>query len=254
MKRLLNLQRYSRTVQCLHVVGGFHGNHRSVTHVPDLDFDAIAGRFPEHMVHQKVDPCLPSRFGLSDSQLTLGLLPVTTSTAGSEATFWVPFLVHIGSPATLFSKKTIDALKMDLADHIDVEGKRILWREATGRFTDVNVLGTDFLQHGDLSVCYRTGEVQFSLVDTSPMTSVTVFGLGTSLTVTPATLTAQGLKFAIKAMLPNSLTCDAPDLIIETPEGHVLGSCDPIRADVKYSFSHPPTRNAWDRSRAFCGF
>jgi hypothetical protein len=242
MKRLLNLQRYSRTAQVLHVVGGFHCNHRSVIDVPVFDFDYLARHFPEHMVHQKVDPFLPSRFRLSAHyDRALGLLPVTTSTAGSEATFWVPFVLDIGLQATVFSKKTVDALKLDLADAVTIEGKRIIWREATGRFTDLNVLGTDFLRHGDLSICYRTGEVRFSHVPTMP---VTVFGLGTSLTVTPATLTAQGLKFAIKAMLRKRVTCEAPDLIIKTAEGHVLDSCDPIHADVKYSFALPPTKHA----------
>jgi hypothetical protein len=192
------------------------------------------------MVHQKVHPFLPSRFCLSNELRTLGLLPVTTSTAGSKATFWVPFLIDIGSPATCFSKKTIDALNMDLADHIIIEGKRILWQTSTRHFETINILGTDFLRHGDLSICYLTKEVQFSLLDKPTMPSVTVFGLGTSLTVTPATFTAQDLKFAIKAMLPNSVTCDAPDLIIKTAEGHVMDACDPVHADVKYSFALPP--------------
>jgi hypothetical protein len=249
MKRLLNLHAYSRTVQCLHIVGDFHCSYRSVTVAPGLAFDAIAGHFPKHMVHQKVDPSLPSRFRLSNELRTLGLLLVTTSTAGSEATFWVPFLIDTGSPATFFCKKTIDALKMDRADHIAVEGQRILWCEATEHFDDLNVLGTNFLRHGKLSVCYRTNEVRFSLLDIPTMPSVTVFGLGTSLAVTPATFTVPSMKFAIKAMLPNSVTCDAPDLIIKTAEGHVLDSCDPIHADVKYSFALPPTKNAWDRVR-----
>jgi hypothetical protein len=171
-------------------------------------------------IRRLIHPCRRVS-ALSNELRTLGLLPVTTSTAGSEATFWVPFLIDIGSPATFFSKKTIDALKMDLADHIAVEGKRILWRKPRITSTTINVLGTDFLRHGDLSICYRTNEVQFSLLDMPTMPSVTVFGLGTSLTVTPATFTAQDLKFAIKAMLPNSVTCDAPDLIIKTAEGHV---------------------------------
>jgi hypothetical protein len=254
MKRLLNLQRYSRTAQCLHVVGGFHCNHRSVMELTVLDFDAVAGYFPEHMVHQKVDPFLRqrSRFGISEHRRVQCLLPVTTSTAGSEATFWVPFLIDTGSPATFISKKTIDALKMDLADdHIAVEGKRMLWREATGGIKDPNVLGTDFLRHGDLSICYRTGEVRFSHVPTMP---VTVFGLGTSLTVTPATLTAQGLKFAIKAALPETVTCNAPLMRINTPDGRVLDPCDPVHADVKYSFALPPTKNAWDHAHTFGGF
>jgi hypothetical protein len=245
MKRLLNLQRYSRTAQRLHVVGGFHCNHRSVIDTPVLDFDGVARHFPKHMVHQKVDPFLPSRFCLSNRvyyfDRALGLLPVTTSTAGSEATFWVPFVLDIGSPKTSFSKRTIDALKMDLPHHVIIEGKRIYCMEATGRFKDLNVLGTDFLRHGDLSICFRTREVRFSHADFPTMPSVTVFGLGTSLTVTPATLTAQGLKFAIKAMLPNDVKCDAPLLRIMTPEGHVLDACDAIHADVKYSFALPPT-------------
>jgi hypothetical protein len=249
MKRLLTLQRYSRTAHCLHVVGGFRCNRRSVKDYTVLDFDAIAGYFPKYMVHQKVDPTLPSRFRMSYHLRPLGLLPVTTSTAGSEATFWVPFLIDTSSSATFFSKKTIDAL--NLPDHVTIEGKRIIWREATGCFpnvlgtdfkllgTDLNVLGTDFLRHGDLSLCYRTNEVRFSLLDMPTKPSVTVFGLGTSLTV-PATLTAQGLKFAIKAMLPKRVTCDAPDLIIKTAEGHVLDSCDQIHSDIKYSFALPP--------------
>jgi hypothetical protein len=249
MKRLLNLQRYSRTAQCLHVVGGFHCNRRSLMDVPVFDVDYIARHFPKHMVHQKVDPLQPSRFRLSDFDRALGLLPVTTSTAGSEATFWVPFVLDIGSSATFFSKKTIDALEIDLPDRVAIEGKRILCQNAAGRFThlnfnlpdtDLNVLGTDFLRHGELSICYRTGKVRFSLVDMSTKPSVTVFGLGTSLDVTPATLTAQGLKFAIKAMLPKRVTCDAPDLIIKTAEGHVLDSCDQIHSDIKYSFALPP--------------
>jgi hypothetical protein len=244
MKRLLNLPRCSRTVQCRHVVGGMHCNRRSVTDLllEDVHFDTFADHFPKRMFHQKVDPSLGPvrRFALTGlHRRTLGLLPVTTSTAGSEASFWVPFLIDIGSPATFFSKKTIDALNM-VGDHIIIEGKRILWREATGRVKDHNVLGTDFLRHGDLSICYRTNEVQFSLLDKPTMPSVTVFGLGTSLTVTPATLTAQGLKFAIKTMLPNKVTCDAPLVRIKTAEGHVMDACDPVHADVKYSFALPP--------------
>jgi hypothetical protein len=245
MKRLLNLPRCSRTVRCRHVVGAMHCN-RSATDMVLLDFSAddfgVSFRSAKGMFHQKVDPSLgpERRFALSQSLRVLGLFPVTTSTGGSEATFWVPFLIDIGSPATFFSKKTIDALKLDLADHIAVEGKRIVWTEATGHFDDLNVLGTNFLQHGGLSIRYRTNEVQFSLLGMPTMPSVTVFGLGTSHTVTPATLTAQALKFAIKAMLPNSVTCDAPLVRIKTPEGHVLDSCDPVHADVKYSFALPP--------------
>jgi hypothetical protein len=124
--------------------------------------------------------------------------------------------------------------------------------EATGHFDDLNVLGTNFLRHGDLSICYRTNEVQFSLLDMPTMPSVTVFGLGTSLTVTPATLTAQALKFAIKAMLPNSVTCDAPLVRIKTPEGHVWTLA--TRFTRTSSIHSRFLRRTHDRARTLCGF
>jgi hypothetical protein len=244
MKRLLNLQRYSRTVQCRHVVGGFHCKHSGLGGGSDLVYETFARHFPERLFHQKVDPSLDLRwqFALSDFDRALGLLPVTTSTAGSEATFWVPFLIDTGSPATFFSKKTIDALKMDLARHVAIEEKRILWWEATGRFEGINLLGTDFLRHGDLSICYPTGSVHFSFVNIPPVRSLTVFGLGKALIVEPTTFNAYGLKKAIKRELPDSpsgVKCETPDLIVKTPEGRVLDPLDPIHTGIEYSFELP---------------
>jgi hypothetical protein len=96
----------------------------------DLRFDDFAVTSPNTCsIRRLIHPWVLSAVCAVEAFETLGLLPVTTSTAGSEATFWVPFLIDIGSPATFFSKKTIDALKMDLADHIAVEGKRIVWRK-----------------------------------------------------------------------------------------------------------------------------
>jgi hypothetical protein len=245
MKRLLNLQRYSRTVQCRHVVGGFHCDLQPAADfmLQDLGFDDLARHFPERMVHQKVDSSRGASFRFALSRIAelraLGLLPVTTSTAGSEATFWVPFLIDTGSPATFFSKKTIDALEMDLADHIAIEGKQILWQKSTRHFGTINVLGTDFLRHGDLSICYPTGSVHFSIVNIPPARSLTVFGLGKALIIEPTMFNADGLKKAITRELPYSVTCETPDLIIKTPEGHVLDPLDPIHAGIEYSFELP---------------
>jgi hypothetical protein len=244
MKRLRSLQRYSCTVQCRFVVDGHYCNPQPVADIvlQDLSFRDLERHFPRDMIHQKVDPTHGSitdsvRFAISSSHRALTLMRVSTKRNRNEETFWVPFLIHTASPSTFFTDRTIKALKLDVADHVAVEGKGILWRTAVGHFDDINLLGTDVLHHGVLNIHYPAGTAAFSIVRDTLREVLATDGKGTTFPVKPEQMKVMYLKKAIKeygmyALAPFALT-------IMNPEGVVLGDKDDLHPGMEYTYVLP---------------
>lgn len=72
-------------------------------------------------------------------------------------------MVDCGSPHTFFTEDTANALKLDTADHIGVLEKRVPFHKSSDHFHEINVLGTDFIRYGKLTLNYANDEVSFTL-------------------------------------------------------------------------------------------
>jgi hypothetical protein len=239
MKRLISLQRYSRTVQCRFVVDGPYCNPQPVGDIllQDLSFEDLQRHFPLDMIHQKVDPNHgPVRFAISKSHRLLTLMRVSTMFHRNTETFWVPFLINTGSPSTFFTKRTIEALEIDVADHVAVEGQGILWHKAVGHFDDINLLGTDVLHHGVLTIHYPAGTADFSIVRDTLREVLATDG-NVTFRVKPEQMKVMYLKKAIVDTMRFHLA--SPLLTIKNAEGEVLGDKDDLHPGMEYTYVLP---------------
>jgi hypothetical protein len=202
----------------------------------DLCFEDMAKHFPKSLIHATCEATQEPMFALSATDRALALMPITTTTGGKQMTAWAPFLIDCGSPGTFFTPKTIDALKLDTADHVAVMGKRVLWNQSGGHFDDLNLLGTNFLRGGDLLIRYPAAVVSFKLADVSPETWVTDGKM--AFCVSPKHADVAALKLAIKEYCMYAM--NPALLIVRDPStGNVMADEDVLHAGMKYVFELP---------------
>jgi hypothetical protein len=172
----------------------------------DMTRDSLCGVFPSYRIHAPVRNGEIRMFALSETLRAHALLRVRREKQGAPSTEnWVPFLVDTGAPSTHFTQATITALALDTADHISVSDKRVLFQTSTGRFSDINLLGTDVLQCGRLVVDYPKKTVDFTrasrVVSVSAPFPVWVKMGGRVMQVTPSGNDVYSLTRAVKAEL-----------------------------------------------------
>ena len=219
---------------CRHVVDSVYRNPNPTSEslLQDLSFDYLAMHFPKTSIHAPCEATQEPVFALSTTDRALALMPITTTTGGKDKTAWAPFLIDCASPSTFFTPKTIEALKLDAADHVAIMGKRVHWRQSMGHFDDINLLGTNFLRRGDLTIRYKAEVVSFKLAE------VWVTDGTLALKVLPKHMHVAALKLAIKELMTYAI---APTLItIKDTAGDVMGDTDALHAEVEYVFELPP--------------
>ena len=195
----------------------------------DLKWSALKEAFPDEKVHKPVKPGEEPMFNITTGQRTLALLPVRTVVARQKGEFmWVPFLIDTGSPSTFFTHTTIAELGLGSADHIEIwSDKRVVLRESSHHFDDINLLGTDFLVHCDLHIYYTANRVELVVPATAAL-PVAIWvqqrdrsgaPVGPAFKVSPAVNDVDALKKAIKAELsPKFPTLFAPEITIYAPD------------------------------------
>lgn len=210
----------------------------------DLQWSTLADSFPGK-THMEVGPGDQPLFKITTvAQRTLGLLPVRTVVARQRSPFrWVPFLIDTGAFQTYFTDATTKALKLDVADHIEIGSVRVNHCESSHHFDDVNLLGTDFLRYCRFCADYPRGVVQLDMVttpnETVPLTEVWVTELGTSISmpVTPKKPTVAHLK---QAIMPRAEPREQARILIKhLKTGATMKDKDALEADTEYGFELP---------------
>jgi hypothetical protein len=209
----------------------------------DLTWTSMTGAFPGK-VHEPVVAGAAPQFHITTGHRLLGLLPVRTRTnrVYTDAR-WVPFIIDTGSPATYFTKATADALNLTTVDHIEIFDKGVIYRASGLRFDDINLLGTDFLEHCILHVDYPTQSNTYLKVSKSASPAEFIVRDGrSSFRVTPSHPDVMSLKKAIKVERAPRLDHIAADEIVVKGQrdGAALGDEDDLRVGVKYFFEAPP--------------
>ena len=211
----------------------------SVQLLQDLTFDDL-GKVFSPRVHQVADEKATPQFHLSATNRALALMPVTTERGEAKETKWVPFLILGASPFTFFTKATIEALELNQAHHVSIMSRRVLWQKSAGQLGDLNVLGTDFLRHGHLSIKYPTSTVHFELVPDTVTSYWYATDGGTTIPVWPEYPYVAHLKEAIKAKIaPNDAAVLAPRMIIRDPDGNIQHDEERLLPSTEYRFEMP---------------
>jgi hypothetical protein len=203
----------------------------------DLHWSTLADAFPGK-VHEVVKPSEAPMFKIVAPGIrTVGLLPVRTVVAKEKSAYrWVPFLIDTGAHQSFFTDTSIQALSLDTADHIEIwSDKRVTFSKSSHHFDDINILGTDFLQHCDLHVFYTRRAVELVVSPTPTLTAVWVQQrdasgkpVGPAFEVSPAKDHVDALKDAIKMKLgPKFPSLVGPDITIYAP-----GATTPAEPDL----------------------
>jgi hypothetical protein len=116
-------------------------------------------------------------------------------------------LPHPSRHQSFFTDTSIEALGLDTAHHIEIwSDKRVTLSKSSHHFDDINILGTDFLQHCDLHAFYTRRAVELVVSPTPTLTAVWVQQrdapgkpVGPAFEVSPAMSDVDALKDAIKA-------------------------------------------------------
>jgi len=215
------------------VVDGEYPNPRPVSEalLGVVTFGDTAQAF-ESLVHQPCKPDDAPRFRLSASALRpYALMPVASATS----TVWVPFMVCNGSAGTFLCKRTVDALDLSRGGRaVDIMGKRVLWSKSSHNFEGINVLGTDFLRYGNLTIRYAAHSVEFELLPDA----VEVTDGASSFRVSPERPFVASLKEAIfRAMAARPSALAPSDITVADPAGTVLGDGVPLQAAARYAYT-----------------
>ena len=207
----------------------------------DVTWDSLTSSFPDHLVHSLVKEGEECHFCISPTLRVLALLPVRTKTGSKwSAAKWVPFLVDTGSNATYFCASTRKALEMDVADNFEVLECPLLFHESSGRFEDINLLGTDVMRHCRLEINYTTSKVVLEKVGVTADVSFWVQqrdtnnnnNVGDPFKVAPQRKDVDDLKDAIKAKLaPKYPTLAAPDISVQDSKHKKLLPDTPLQAN-----------------------
>jgi len=211
----------------------------------DVTWDSLTSAFPDRLVHSLVKQGEECQFRALSTLRVLALLPVRTKTGSKwSAAKWVPFLVDTGSNATYFCASTKKALKMDVADNFEVLEFPLLFRESSGYFADINLLGTDVMRHCRLEINYTTSKVVLEKVGVTADVSFWVQQqhgsssnnnnnkVGRAFKVAPQRKVVDDLAQAIKAELaPKYPTLAAPDISVQDSKHKKLLPDTPLQAN-----------------------
>ena len=189
----------------------------------DVTWDNLKEVFPK--THKPVgsDPIEPI-LCLSATNRTLALLPVTrTYLRVKYGPHYVPFLLDTGSPQTFFTTHTIAQLELQKSDRIEVLSKPVIFRQSSGHFDDINLLGMDFLISTKLVLDYPGRVLTLETTQVSSSTWVQLYDgaspIGSAFEVTPTKNHIDGLKKAVKAEMPHALKdVDAATLIVKAQD------------------------------------
>ena len=203
----------------------------------DVSWKALTEALPRHRLHQACSPKDEPIFTITEALRTMVMMPVTSVTAHEATTKWVPFLVDTGSPNTYFAAPTRAALGLDNCHHLEVLGKRIQMHSSSHHFEEINLLGTDVLKHGTLTINYPSKTASFNvhavgyrLVSADGKLDYGVFPTGKFV---------KNMKEAIARVAkvePRSIKIRDPNR-----EGKYLGDDDALEMGVTYVY-YPPSR------------
>lgn len=223
------------------------------TLLSDLTWTSLADSFKRLKVHADCREGEKPEFCMSPTLRALAMLPVASITnreiVGRK---WVPFLVDTGAPLTYFTKKTIEVLHLDTADHIQIgESQRVNFQPSTSHFDDINLLGTDFLSSCILTVDYPRKEVNIEETQRVRQRQVDIWvkqrtqsssgeAISKVFSVTPEANHIEGLKKAIKNALESNMkgiTVNAITMIILDSNNR---ECDKMTASLVENTEETP--------------